>query len=160
MIKHLIYLLLIVFLTSGCGDKLSTSTNDDSSSITTTFLAGTWTALCTDNSSASTSAQTVLLFSDAADNLTATATKYSDLKCVTQNYIIRKKLNTLALGNKDVTSQHQIMTKYSAVVSNITLEPKTTNAATSLNSSSYCGLTGWSSNTETSIAGLTCDSIS
>ena len=160
MKRYLLFLPLIIFMTLACGDKLSTSTKDESASVTTDFLAGTWTAKCVDNSTASTSTKTVLVFSAAADNLSSASTKYSDLNCVTQNYVITKTLITLSLGSKSTTSQHQIITKYSAVVSNITLEPKTTNAATSLNSSSYCGLTGWSSNTETSIAGLTCDSIS
>ena len=51
------------------------------------------------------------------------------------------------------------MTKYTAVVSNITLEPKTSDTATSLNTDSYCGSTGWGSGAQTSIAGLTCGSI-
>ena len=159
MKKYIIFLPLIVFLSSGCGDKLSTTTNDESQNLTTSLLAGTWTAKCSDNSTASTSTKSVLLFSDAADNLTASTTIYSDLKCVTQNYIIRKMLNTIALGSKDVTSLNQIITKYTSVITSITLEPQTLTSSTSLNSSSYCGLTGWSSGTETSIAGLTCGSI-
>ena len=68
-------------------------------------------------------------------------------------------LNTIALGSKDVTSLNQIITKFTSVITSITLEPQTSTSATSLNSSSYCELTGWSSGTETSIAGLTCGSI-
>ena len=152
-------LTLIIFMSTGCGDNLSTSTKDESASVTTDFLAGTWTAECVDNTTASTSSETVLVFSAAADNLSSTSTNYSDLNCVTQNFVIRKTLNTLSLGSKSTTDQYQIMTKYTAVVSNITLEPKTSDIATSLNTDSYCGSTGWSSGAQTSIAGLTCDSI-
>ena len=157
--KRLIFLPLIILLSTGCGDKLSTSTKDDSASITTDFLAGTWTAKCIDNGTASTSSKTVLVFSAAADSLNLTSINYSDLNCVTRNYIVTKTLNTLSLGIKSTTVQHQIMTKYTSVVSNITLEPKTFNVATSLNSTSYCGLTGWSAGAQTSIAGQTCGSI-
>ena len=155
----LLFLTLIMFMSAGCGDTLTTTTIDESASATTTFLAGTWTAKCVDNTTASTSTKTVLVFSAAADSLSSNNTNYSDLNCVTQTYVIIKTLNSLSLGSKSTTSQNQIMTKYTAVVSNITLEPKTSNVATSLNSSSFCGLTGWSSGAATSIAGLTCDSI-
>jgi hypothetical protein len=160
MKRYLIILPLIIFLSIGCGDNLSTSTKDESASVTANFLAGTWTAECVDNTTASTSTKTVLVFSAAADNLSSTSTNYSDLNCVTQNYVITKTLSTLSLGTKSTTVQYQIMTKYTAVVSSITLEPKTSNAATSLNSTPYCGITGWSSGAQTSIAGLTCGSIS
>ena len=159
MKRYLLILPLIIFLSIGCGDNLSTSTKDESASVTANFLAGTWTAECVDNTTASTSTKTVLVFSAAADNLSSTSTNYSDLNCVTQNYVITKTLSTLSLGTKSTTVQYQIMTKYTAVVSSITLEPKTSNAATSLNSTPYCGITGWSSGAQTSIAGLTCGSI-
>ena len=58
-----------------------------------------------------------------------------------------------------LSDQNQIITKFTSVVSDITLEPITSNAATSLNIDTYCGLASWSSATQTSIAGLTCDSI-
>ena len=159
MIKYIFLLFFSIFLLSGCGDKLSTSTTDDSANITKAVLTGTWTTKCSDNTTASTSALTVLVFSASGDNLTATTTNYSDLKCITQNYIFRKKLNTLVLSSKSFTSQNQIINKFTAAVADITLEPKTTSVSTSLNISTYCGLTGWSSGTETSIAGLTCGSI-
>jgi len=159
MKRYLMLLTLIIFMSTGCGDNLSTSTKDESASVTTDFLAGTWTAECVDNTTASTSTKTVIVFSAAADNLSSTSTNYSDLNCVTQNFVIRKTLNTLSLGSKDVTSLNQIITKYTSVITSITLEPQTSTSATSLNSSSYCELTGWSSGTETSIAGLTCGSI-
>ena len=158
--KHLIFLQLIILLSASCGDKLSTSTKDDSASVTTDFFAGTWTAICLDNTTSSTSSKTVLVFSAAADSLSSTSTNYSDLNCVTQNYVITKTLNTLSLGIKSTTLQHQIMTNYTSVVSSITLEPKTFNVATSLNSKTYCGLSGWSSGFQTSIAGQTCGSVS
>jgi hypothetical protein len=101
------------------------------------------------------------VFSASGDNLTATTTNYSDKSCVSDNQssVFTKKLNTLDLGSKTTTSQNQIINKFTAVVTDITLEPKTTSVSTSLNLSSFCGLTGWGSGTETSVAGLTCGSI-
>ena len=160
MKKCVLLLLFNFFLLSGCGDELSTSSKDESASITADLLGGgTWTADCSDNTTASTSAKTVLVFSASGDNLTATTTNYSVLNCVADNEssIFRKKLNTLVLGSKTTTSQNQIINKFTAAVTNITLEPKTTSVSSSLNGLSYCGLsTGWSSGTETSVAGLTC----
>ena len=157
MIKYIFLLFFSIFLLSGCGDELSTSTTDDSANITKALLTGTWTAKCSDNTTASTSSKTVLVFSASGDNLTATTTNYSDLSCVTQSSVFTKKLNTLVLGSKTTTSQNQIINKFTAAVTDITLEPKTSSVSTSLNS--FCGLTGWSLGTEKSIAGLTCGSI-
>ena len=157
MIKYIFLLFFSIFLLSGCGDKLSTSTTDDSANITKSLLTGTWTAECSDNTTASTSSKTVLVFSASGDNLAATTTNYSDLSCVTQSSVFTKKLNTLELGSKTTTSQNQIINKFTAVVTDITLEPKTSSVTTSLNS--FCGLTGWSLGTEMSVAGLTCGSI-
>ena len=157
MIKYIFLLFFSIFLLSGCGDELSTSTTDDSANITKALLTGTWTAKCSDNTTASTSSKTVLVFSASGDNLTATTTNYSDLSCVTQSFVFTKKLNTLELGSKTTTSQNQIINKFTAVVTDITLEPKTSYVTTSLNS--FCGLTGWSLGTEKSVAGLTCGSI-
>jgi len=157
MIKNIFLLFFSIFLLSGCGDGLSTSTTDDSASITKALLTGTWTAKCSDNITASTSALTRLVFSASGNNLTATTTNYSDLSCVTQSFVFTKKLNTLELGSKTTTSQNQIINKFTAAVTDITLEPKTSSVTTSLNS--FCGLTGWSSGTETSVAGQTCGSI-
>ena len=160
MIKYIFLLFFSIFLLSGCGDKLSTSTTDNSANITKDLLTGTWTAKCSDNTTASTSSKTVLVFSASGDNLTATTTNYSDLSCVTQSFVFTKKLNTLVLeSNKTTTSQNQIIKKFTAVVADITLEQKTSSISTLLFSSSFCGLTGWSSGTETSVAGLTCGSI-
>ena len=163
MIKYIFLLFFSIFLLSGCGDKLSTSTTDDSANITKALLTGTWTAKCSDNTTASTSSKTVLVFYASGDNLNlnATTTNYSDESCVSDNQssVFTKKLNTLVLGSKSFTSQNQIINKFTAAVADITLEPKTTSVSTSLNISTYCGLTGWSSGTETSIAGLTCGSI-
>jgi len=159
MIKYIFLLFFSIFLLSGCGDELSTSTTDDSANITKALLTGTWTAKCSDNTTGLASSKTVLVFSASGDNLTATTTNYSDLSCVTQSFVFTKKLNTLALGSKTTTSQNQIINKFTAVVTDITLEPKTTSVSTSLNLSSFCGLTGWGSGTETSVAGQTCGSI-
>ena len=157
MIKYIFLLFFSIFLLSGCGDELSTSTTDDSANITKSVLTGTWTAKCSDNTTASTSSKTVLVFSASGDNLAATTTNYSDLSCVTQSSVFTKKLNTLVLGSKTKTSQNQIINELTAAVTDITLEPKTSSVSTSLNS--FCGLTGWSLGTEKSIAGLTCGSI-
>jgi len=159
MIKYIFLLFFSIFLLSGCGDELSTSTTDDSANITKSLLTGTWTAKCSDNTTAKTSSKTVLVFSDSGNNLTATTTNYSNESCVTQSFVFTKKLNTLVLGSKATTSQNQIINKFTAVVTDITLEPKTSYVTTSLNSSSFCGLTSWSLGTEKSIAGLTCGSI-
>ena len=160
MIKYIFLLFFSIFLLSGCGDELSTSTTDDSTNITKSLLTGTWTAKCSDNTTASTSSKTVLVFSASGDNLAATTTNYSDLSCVTQSFVFTKKLNTLVLeSNKTTTSQNQIINKFTAKVTDITLEPKTSSATSSLYFSSFCGLTGWSSGTETSVAGQTCGSI-
>ncbi len=135
-------------------------TVDESAIITKSLLVGTWTAKCSDNTTASISSKTVLVFSASGDNLTATTTNYSVLNCVANNEssIFRKKLNTLVLGSRTTTSQNQIINKFTAAVTDITLEPKTTSVSSSLNGSTYCGLSsGWSSGTETSVAGLTCD---
>jgi len=160
MIKYIFLLFFSIFLLSGCGDNLSTSTTDNSVNITKALLTGTWTAKCSDNTTASTSSKTVLVFSASGDILTATTTNYSDLSCVTQSFVFTKKLNTLELeSNKTKTSQNQIIKKFTAKVTDITLEPKTTSVATLLFSSSFCGHTGWNSGTEKSVAGLTCGSI-
>ena len=165
MIKYIFLLFFSIFLLSGCGDELSTSTTDDSANITKSLLTGTWTAKCSDNTTASTSSKTVLVFSNSGNNLTATTTNYSNQSCVTQSFVFTKKLNTLELGSKTKTSQNQIINKFTAVVTDITLEPKTSYVSSSLNAvdnitgNTYCGLTGWSSGTETSVAGQTCGSI-
>jgi len=160
MIKYIFLLFFSISLLSGCGDKLSTSTTDNSANITKSLLTGTWTAKCSDNTTASTSYKTVLVFSASGNNLTATTTNYSNLSCVTQSFVFTKKLNTLVLeSNKTTTSQNQIIKRFNATVTGITLEPKTSYVSTSLYSSSFCGLTGWNSGIETSVAGLTCGSI-
>jgi len=159
MIKYIFLLFFSIFLLSGCGDELSTSTTDDSANITKALLTGTWTAKCSDNTTAKTSSKTVLVFSASGDNLTATTTNYSDKSCVTQSSVFTKKLNTLDLGSPTTTSQNQIINKFTAAVTDITLEPKTSSVSTSLNLSSFCGLTSWGSGTETSVAGQTCGSI-
>ena len=157
MIKYIFLLFFSIFLHSGCGDELSTSTTNDSANITKSLLTGTWTAKCSDNTTGLASSKTVLVFSASGDNLTATTTNYSDLSCVTQSSVFTKKLNTLVLGSKTKTLQNQIINELTAAVADITLEPKTSSVSTSLNS--FCGLTGWSLATEKSIAGLTCGSI-
>ena len=165
MIKNIFLLFFSIFLLSGCSDELSTSTTDDSASITKALLTGTWTAKCSDNITASTSALTELVFYDSGDNLTATTTYYSDLSCVSQSFIFRKKLNSLDLKDKTTTSQNQIIYELTASITDISFEPKTSDVSSSLNAvdnitgDTYCGLSGWIPGTETSVAGLTCGSI-
>ena len=166
MIKYIFLLFFSIFLLSGCGDELSTSTTDDSANITKALLTGTWTAKCSDNITASTSALTELVFYDSGDNLTATTTYYSDLSCVSQSFIFRKKLNSLELNNnKTTTSQNQIIYKLTGSITDISFEPKTSDVSSSLNTvdnitgDTYCGLSGWIRGTEKSVAGLTCGSI-
>ena len=160
MIKYIFLLFFSIFLLSGCGDELSTSTTDDSANITKSLLTGTWTAKCSDNTTAKTSSKTVLVFSDSGNNLTATTTNYSNESCVTQSFVFTKRLNTLVLeSNKTFTSQNQIIKNFTAKVTDITLEPKTSYVSTSLYSNSFCELTSWSSGTATSVAGQTCGSI-
>ena len=160
MIKYILLLFFSIFLLSGCGDELSTSATDDSANITKALLTGTWTAKCSDNTTGLASSKTVLVFSASGDNLTATTTNYSDKSCVSDNQssVFTKKLNTLELGSKTKTSQNQIINKFTAAVTDITLEPKTSSVIISLNKSSFCELTGWGSG-ETSVAGQTCGSI-
>ena len=165
MIKNIFLLFFSIFLFSGCGDDLSTSTTDGSASITKALLTGTWTAKCSDNITASTSALNELVFYDSGNNLTATTTYYSDLSCVTQYFIFRKKLNSLELNNnKTTTSQNQIIYELTASITDISIEPKTSSALSwnevdNITGDSYCGLSVWSPGTETSVAGLTCGSI-
>ena len=164
MIKNIFLLFFSIFLLSGCGDGLSTKITDDSASITKALLTGTWTAKCSDNITASTSALTELVFYDSGDNLTATTTYYSDLSCVSQSFIFRKKLNGLDLKDKTTTSQNQIIYKLTASITDISFEPKTSDVSSSLNAvdnitgDTYCGLSGWIPGTETSVAGQTCGS--
>ena len=165
MIKNIFLLFFSIFLLSGCGDGLSTSTTDDSASITKALLTGTWTAKCSDNITASTSALTELVFYDSSDNLTATTKYYSDLSCVSQSFIFRKKLNSLDLKDKTTTSQNQIIYKFKAKITDISIEPKTSDVSSSFNAvdnitgDTFCGLSGWIRGTEKSVAGLTCGSI-
>ena len=159
MIKYIFLLFFSIFLLSGCEDELSTSTTDDSANITKALLTGTWTAKCSDNTTAKTSSKTVLVFSASGNNLTATTTNYSNESCVTQSFVFTKKLKTLELGSKTFTSQNQIIKNFTAKVTDITLEPKTSYVSTSLYSTSFCELTSWNSGTATSVAGQTCGSI-
>ena len=159
MIKYILLIFFNIILISGCGDALSTSTKDNSANITKTLLTGTWTAKCSDNTTASTSSKTVLVFSDSGDNLTATTTNFSDLSCVTQSFNFTKKLNNLNLNNiKTTTSQNQIIYKFTASITDISIEPKTSFTSSSFNGSNYCGSSSWNSESEKSVAGLTCNS--
>ena len=125
MIKYIFLLFFSIFLLSGCGDELSTSTTDDSAKITKSLLTGTWTAKCSDNTTGLASSKTVLVFyaSGANLNLNATTTNYSDESCVSDNQssVFTKKLNTLVLSSPTTTSQNQIINEYTPAVTDITL---------------------------------------
>ena len=75
-----------------------------------------------------------------------------------QDYILSVKTNNISIGTKSANTAGLIITKYTAVILDITIEPKNAARASSLNSTSYCGVTSWSSGSETSIAGKTCSS--
>ena len=65
-----------------------------------------------------------------------------------------------SLFYENILENYLILTKYTAVILDYTLEPSTTAVATVFNNASYCGVTSWSSGSETSIAGKTCSSSS
>ena len=154
---HLI-IVLIVFIFSGCGNEVSTSTKDGSATITMATLDGTWTEECQFLSSSSTSGKIAIVFSNSGDNATESTTFYTGTICYNQNYILRNKINNISIGTKTTNTAGLIITKYTAVISDITIEPKNATLASSLNSISFCGVTSWSSGSETSIAGKTCSS--
>jgi hypothetical protein len=162
LLSLLLFSLTLISCSRSCGNcskRTDNTTTDDSVDITKALLIGTWTAKCSDNTTAKTSSKTVLVFSNSGNNLTVTTTNYSNESCVTQSFVFTKKLNTLQLGSKTYTSQNQKVYRFTAGVTDITLEPKTSYVSTSLYSTSFCGLTSWNSGTETSVAGLTCGSI-
>jgi len=144
----------------GCGDQLKKSTKDESVNVTTDLLIGTWTSKCNENTDDSSSNKTSIIFSSNGDNLTATTTNYSDNNCSTQSFIFKKILNNFVLGSKSTTQQNQIIYKFTGKVFSITLEPKISMVTSSLIYNSYCGLTTWSNDNDTSLLGLTCDSTS
>ena len=154
---HLI-IVLIVFIFSGCGNEVSTTTKDASTTITMATLDGTWTRECEFLSSTSTSAKVAIVFSNSSNNATKSTTFYTGTICYNQNYIFRVKINNISIGTKTTNTEGMIITKYTAVISDITIEPKNATVVSTLNSMSFCGVTSWSLGLETSIAGKTCQS--
>ena len=156
-----LFIVLIVFIfLSGCGNEVSISTKDSSATITMAYLDGTWSEGCQYDSSANNSDKTVVVFSDSGDNATLTATSYSGTICNNKSFIIRQKIQNITIGSKfTLSSSNHIVTKYTAVLTDYTIEPSTSTAATSFNNASFCGLTSWSSGSESSVAGRTCGTI-
>ncbi len=154
---HLI-IVLIVFIFSGCGNEVSTSTKDGSTTITMAILDGTWIGECLFLSSSSTSAKRTYAFSSPNNTATSSLTFYTGSICNNQNYILSVKTNNISIGAKSANTAGLIITKYTAVILDITIEPKNAAIASSFNSASFCGVTSWSSGSETSIAGKTCSS--
>ena len=154
---HLI-IVLIVFIFSGCGNEVSTSTKDGSTTITMAILDGTWIGECQFISSSSTSAKRTYTFSSTNNTATKSTTYYTGSICNNQNYILRVKTNNISIGTKSANTEGLIITKYTAVILDITIEPENTALVSYLNSTSYCGVTSWTSESETSIAGKTCSS--
>ena len=149
---------LIMFIFSGCGNEVSTSTKDRSTTITMAILDGTWIGECEFISSSSTSVKETYAFSSSSNTAINSITYYTGSICNNQNYILRVKTNNISIGTKSVNTEGMIITKYTAVILDITIEPKNAAKASSFNSASFCGVTSWSSGSETSIAGKTCQS--
>ena len=154
---HLI-IVLIVSIFSGCGNEVSTTTKDASTTISMAILDGTWIGECQFISSSSTSAKRTYTFSSPNNTATESLTYYTGSICNNQNYILRVKTNNISIGTKSANTEGLIITKYTAVILDITIEPKNTAVVSYLNSTSYCGVTSWTSESETSIAGKTCSS--
>ena len=149
---------LIMFIFSGCGNEVSTSTKDGSTTITMAILDGTWIGECEFISSSSTSVKETYAFSSSSNTEINSITYYTGSICNNQNYILRVKTNNISIGTKSANTEGLIITKYTAVILDITIEPKNAAIASSFNSASFCGVTSWSSGSETSIAGKTCQS--
>ena len=145
-------------LFSGCGNEVSTSTKDGSTAITKAYLEGTWSEECQFISSSSSSRKVVIVFYNSGDNATRSITSYSGTICNNKSFIVRNKIKNITVGNKSTLSTNQIVTKYTALVSDITIEPSTSAVATAFNTAAFCGLTSWGSGSETSVAGKTCSS--
>ena len=154
---HLI-IVLIVSIFSGCGNEVSTTTKDASTTITMAILDGTWIEECQFISSSSTSAKETFAFSSSNNTATNSVTYYTGSICNNQDYILSVKTNNISIGTKSANTEGLIITKYTAVISDITIEPKNAARASSFNSASFCGVTSWSLGSETSIAGKTCSS--
>jgi len=153
-------LLLIILFPFGCGDNLSKSTKDESATLSMSVLNGIW----NDNncnlssSTVSPSYKISILFAESGDNATSTTTHFSDSNCTNATWLFKEKVGSISFQGKTTLSDSRIVTKYSAVIVDITITPLTSDKATYFNDSpSTCGINTWSANTETSIAGKTCN---
>jgi len=149
---------LIMFIFSGCGNEVSTRTKDGSTTITMAILDGTWIGECEFISSLSTSVKETYAFSSSSNTAINSITYYTGSICNNQNHILSVKTNNISIGTKSANTEGLIITKYTAAILDITIEPKNVAIASSFNSASFCGVTSWSSGSETSIAGKTCQS--
>ena len=88
---HLIIGLIVFIFFSGCGNEVSTSTKDGSTTITMAILDGTWIGECQFISSSSTSAKRTYAFSSLNNTATKSDTYYTGSICNNQNYILSVK---------------------------------------------------------------------
>ena len=130
---HLI-IVLIVFIFSGCGNEVSTTTKDASTTITMAIIDGTWIEECQFISSSSTSAKRTYAFSSPNNTATNSLTFYTGSICNNQNYILSIKTNNISIGTKSANTEGLIITKYTAVILDITIEPYKAAIASSFNS--------------------------
>ena len=117
---HLI-IVLIVSIFSGCGNEVSTTTKDASTTITMAILDGTWIEECQFVSSSSTSTKEIFAFSSSNNTATNSLTYYTGSICNNQNYIIRVKTNNISIGTKSANTEGLIITKYTAEILDITI---------------------------------------
>ena len=157
-IKELLLIIIVLLFMMSCGDNLTKTTKDESATITMSYLDGTWLTECRYHSSTSNSSKIEIVFSDSGDNATSTVTYYSGTICNNRSYLYKEKIRSISLQSKSELANGLKVTKYTGVISDVTITPVTSTTATSFNNNSTCGLSSWSNNTETSIAGRTCGS--
>ena len=149
---------LLILTLNGCGDAVTSSTNDKSSTINLSNLNGTWIQECQFDASDSTSYKESYVFSSSTYTATNSVTYYSDSACSTQSFSINYKIYNMYLGAKSTTTNDIIINRFFATLSDLTIKPLSSTVASALNSIAYCGITSWVSDIESSIAGLTCSS--
>ena len=96
---------LIVFIFSGCGNEVSTSTKDGSTTITMAILDGTWIEECQFISSSSTSGKRAIVFSSSNNTATKSTTYYTGSICNNQDYILSVKTNNISIGTKSANTE-------------------------------------------------------
>ena len=157
MIKKTLTILSILIFVVGCAKDDSSS--DTSSSSYFVGLEGTWLTTCL-----STSSEYLMMQVEVSgSNVTETYKYYSNSSCSSSNEILNivtkySDLETLTeyafpgLGSD--WKGHSFKIK----VNSTTAVPLSSAMASSLNSSSTCGLTNWSVNVETNVSGKICGS--